>query len=117
MEISIEEKKAIEELKNILKNATPFNMPPSRYNMLETILNLIEKQQKEIEKLRIKNGKEFARGMETNEKSWKAKINNKLKELAKKLVEPNDDRWEKDDDLYYEKIKARINVLKDLKGE
>ena len=70
-----------------------------------------------IEKLRIKNGKEFARGMETNEKSWKAKINNKLKELAKKLVEPNDDRWEKDDDLYYEKIKARINVLKDLKGE
>ena len=55
MEIyGIEEKKAIERVKKLLENANPFTMPPSMYFSLETILNLIEKQQKEIE---IKNNK------------------------------------------------------------
>ena len=48
---------------------------------------------------------------------WKNKIRYKLIELSKKLGEPNDDRWEKDDDLYYEKIKIKIKVLKELLGE
>ena len=44
-----EELKAVEQVKKLLENATPFNMPPSRYNTLKTLLNLTEKQQKEIE--------------------------------------------------------------------
>ena len=52
---------------------------------IKIIYNLIEKQQKEIEKLRIKNGKEFARGLETNEKSWKAKINAMQDEYFEKV--------------------------------
>lgn len=47
-----EELKAIEQAKKLLGNATPFNMPPSKYNMLETLLNLIEKQKKEIENIK-----------------------------------------------------------------
>ena len=49
--------------------------------MAEQLISLIEKQQKEIEKLRIKNGKEFVRGMETNEKLWQAKIENKIETI------------------------------------
>ena len=44
-----EEEKIIRQVKTMLENATPFDMPPSRYNALETMVNLIEKQQKEIE--------------------------------------------------------------------
>ena len=51
------------------------------FKQIEILLNLIEKQQKEIEKLRIKNGKEFARGMETNEKSWQVKIKDKIETI------------------------------------
>ena len=36
-----------------------------------------------IEKLRIKNGKEFVRGIVTERKVWKAKIKSKIKELEK----------------------------------
>lgn len=49
MKYSEEEKKAIERVKKLLENASPFTMPPSMYFSLETILNLISKQQKEIE--------------------------------------------------------------------
>jgi hypothetical protein len=47
--MSEEEIKIIKQVKTMLENATPFDMPPSRYNALETMVNLIEKQQKEIE--------------------------------------------------------------------
>lgn len=47
----------------------------------KTILSLIEKKQKEIENLRIKNGKEFVRGVETNEKSWQVKIKDKIETI------------------------------------
>ena len=47
-----EEEKIIRQVKTMLENATPFDMPPSRYNALETMVNLIEKQQKELEKIR-----------------------------------------------------------------
>ena len=45
----------------------------------------------------------------------KAKVDNLLKELLKKLDEPCDDRWEKDNKDYYAKIKAQINIIKQLK--
>ena len=47
----------------------------------------------------------------------KDKIREKIKKLIKKLNEPNNDRWEKDDNIYYQKIKAKIQVLKELLGE
>ena len=44
----------------------------------------------------------------------KDKIREKLKKLIKKLNEPNNDRWEKDDNIYYDKIKCQIRILKEL---
>lgn len=38
----------------------------------------------------------------------------KLEELIQKLKEVNNDRWEKDDNAYYNKIKAQIRVLQEL---
>lgn len=43
------EEKAIKEVKKILENANPFTMPPHIYFSLETTLNLIEKQNKNLE--------------------------------------------------------------------
>lgn len=45
----------------------------------------------------------------------KEKVDNLLKELLRKLDEPCDDRWEKDNKDYYAKIKAQINIIKQLK--
>lgn len=42
------------------------------------------------------------------------KMNEKLEELIQKLKEVNNDRWEKDDNAYYNKIKAQIKVLQEL---
>lgn len=44
----------------------------------------------------------------------KSKVKEMLKELFKKLDEPNNDRWEKDDDIYYNKIKAQIRIIQEL---
>ena len=48
MEISIEEKKAIEQVKKLLENASPFTMSPYIYFSLEKVLNLIKKQEFKI---------------------------------------------------------------------
>ena len=74
-----EEIKAIEELKEFISPDT--EIKAISMENIKIIYNLIEKQQKEIEKLRIKNGKEFVRGMETNEKLWQAKIENKIETI------------------------------------
>ena len=50
----------------------------------DEIYKRYDKQKKEIENLRIKNGKEFVRGMETERKVWKAKIISKIKEIEEK---------------------------------
>ena len=47
----------------------------------------------------------------------KSKVKEKIEELFKKLEEPNNDRWEKDDDIYYNQIKAQIRILKELLEE
>lgn len=47
----------------------------------------------------------------------KDKIIKKEKELINKLTEVNNDRWETDDAIYYNKIKAQIKILKDLLEE
>lgn len=67
----------------------------------KTLLNLIEK-------LRIKNGKEFVRGMETNEKSWQAKIEAKIKELENRAKEYG---------YYKTEIEYARNTLQEIIGE
>lgn len=47
----------------------------------------------------------------------KEAIREKIKELIGKLDKPNEDRWEKDDEIYYSKIKCQIKILKELLGE
>ena len=47
--MSEEEKKAIEQVKKLLENASPFTMSPYIYFSLEKVLNLIEKQDKMID--------------------------------------------------------------------
>lgn len=50
--MSEEELKAIEQVKKLLENANPFTMPTYIYFSLEKVLNLIEKQKKEIENIK-----------------------------------------------------------------
>lgn len=73
---------------------------------------------KVIENLRIKNGKEFARGMETNEKLWRTKIEAKIKELERKKQILEDNQM-KDKMVYtpYQIVNAEILRLKELLGE
>lgn len=47
--MQISEEEAIEQVKRLLENANPFTMPPYIYFSLEKVVNLIKKQQKEIE--------------------------------------------------------------------
>ncbi len=47
--MSEEEKKAIEQVKKLLENANPFTMQPYIYFSLEKVLNIIEKQNKELD--------------------------------------------------------------------
>ena len=44
-------------------------------------------------------------------------VKDKIEELLKKLDNPNNDRWEKNDDIYYSQIKAQIRILKELLGK
>lgn len=66
-----EEEKIIKQVKTMLENATPFDMPPSRYNALETMVNLIEKQQKEI--------KEYENKLNEVYTGWKNNIERNMK--------------------------------------
>ena len=78
---------------------------------MKTVLEYIEELEQENKFLRDENN------IYRNETVGKKRIRDKIKELVKKLDEPNDDRWEKDDDVYYGKIKAQIQVLKSIIGE
>lgn len=53
---------------------------------------------------------------ETNKK-WEDKIKEKIEKLFKKLDETNNDRWEKNEEIYYNQIKSQIRVLKELLKE
>ena len=87
---------------------------PKLDQAIETVLNYISKLEKENLGLLTRLN---ADSLIDRDNYWRDKIRNKLIELSKKLVEPNDDRWEKDDDAYYNKIKAQILVLKELLGD
>lgn len=51
--------------------------------------------------------------------TWISKqlIRDKIENLIKMLNKPNNDRWEKDDNAYYNKIKVQIKVLQELLEE
>ncbi len=59
--------------------------------------------------------------LETNNKNLIEKLKNKQMKLLKQMQEPNNDRWEKDDERYYEEIKIQYKFLKEIleivKGE
>lgn len=89
--MSEEEKKAIDLLK-ILQKKTPFILwgdktPYNKSNQIQTVLNLIERQQKEIEEMR----RELERHIKFCEQESKGHINNEVCHISlkfnKKLLE------------------------------
>ena len=121
--MSEEEKKAIEYLKDLRFEKQAFSISKDDFEevkQIETILNLIEKQEKEIERL-----KEFEKYYETEKVVWsrndyisKDKIKAKIKELEqyKKEELKNDspfgihsEQWAIADYV--------IDILKELLGE
>ena len=93
-----EEKRAINEIaaKNDLYKGDLIDISKEEAKI---ILNLIKKLQKEND---------------ADNYIPKEKIREKIKRLIQKLNESNDDRWEKDDNIYYDKIKCQIRILKEL---
>lgn len=93
-----EEKQAINEIaaKNDLYKCDLIDISKEEAKI---ILNLIKKLQKEND---------------ADNYIPKEKIREKIKRLIQKLNESNDDRWEKDDNIYYDKIKCQIRILKEL---
>lgn len=111
--MSDEEKKAIEVL-NYIKNKTPFifwyeDKPYNRKETINTVLNLIEKQFKEIEELKDKNFKiedektaeiinlkneidtlngaieNYQEALNLHNKKWEDKIKAKIEEIDKEI--------------------------------
>ena len=87
--LSDEEKEAIEVLQYV-KNKSPFifwyeDKPYNRKETINTILNLIEKQQKEIEELKEERLTLFdttvKNSIKINDKKWKDKIKAKIEDL------------------------------------
>lgn len=113
----IEECRYIEEdLENI--NFMIRDLKASSYNssFLES-LNYVLKDRKELENKYIheKVAKEEVEELLENSISKdKIKEKKKIRELTNKLNQPNNDRWEDDDTIYYDKIKAQIRVLQEL---
>ena len=108
--MSEDEEKIIRQVKTMLENVTPFDMPPSRYNALETMVNLIEKQQKEIEELEEKVKRfndELDLDYVDNNFIPKDKIREKIKEYEEEF--DMGERW-------YTKNYI-IEILKELLGE
>lgn len=84
---------------------------------IDDLVRKIERLEDENEELkRLANNKQWISPCYVAENYIaKEKVDNLLKELLRKLNEPCDDRWEKDNKDYYAKIKAQINIIKQLK--
>lgn len=88
-----------------------------RYKRLaeQNLKNSEEFKNNMCEHRRIKNNEILELQVKANK--YDALVENmkeKLNELIQKLKEANNDRWEKDDNAYYNKIKAQIRVLQEL---
>ena len=97
--LSEDEKQAIKECKRLSKEDYYGDSYFAEKHSIQILLNLIEKLQKEND---------------ADNYIPKEKIREKIKRLIQKLNESNDDRWEKDDNIYYDKIKCQIRILKEL---
>lgn len=92
-----------------------------RVNILKVatrqVLNFIEESKNKgnldyiKEKVKANNR---ANELETNNKKLIEKLENKQMKLLKQMQEPNNDRWEKDDEKYYEKIKIQCKTIKEI---
>ncbi len=96
--LSDEENKAIKIAKGITEDdlLNYWEGPEEPYNAIQTILNLIEKQSKEIEEVKDSNNKLYS-------------ILQENKKQTKYSLENNDKKWE-------DKIKAKIEEV-DMTGE
>ena len=127
--MSEEEKKAIENLKDFFNEAIKYKsciIIPYNTKSFDTILNLIEKQQKEIEELKEEN-KQYKIQEDLTFKCLektkymsnyisKDKIREKIENLENYIQENSDEQgyWgsEHQEDIY-----AKIEILEELLGE
>lgn len=115
--LSDEEKKAIEYFKSNLEMTKEMGKKwgfQEEIKNNEIILNLIEKQSKEIEEAEQKEKRAYIDGTnvahELCNKMWKNKIKAKIEELEKDLKEyENGQEWEIQDE-----IRGQIDVLQSL---
>lgn len=115
MELSEEEKKAIELLKKLQKK-TPYiiwgdGTPYNKNNQIQTILNLIDKKQKEIEKLKFNNHM-VRKWNEYLDKDCISK--NRIKEIIKKYIDIEEALNYTNQEIYGEDLK---NMILELLGE
>lgn len=115
MELSEEEKKAIEILKKLQKK-TPYiiwvdGTPYNKTNQIQTILNLLNKLQKEIEELKFNNHM-VRKWNEYLDKDCISK--NRIKEIINKYIDVEDHLIYKSQELYGEDLK---NMILELLGE
>ena len=108
-----EEKKAIEIVKGITEDdlLDYWEGPEEPYNAIQIVLNLIEKQSKEIEELKNADlTTVYLNGFYDGEKKVKDKIKAKIEELNKDFKEyENGQEWEIQDE-----IRGQIDVLQSL---
>ena len=111
--LSDEEKKAIEIVKGITEDdlLDYWEGPEEPYNAIQIVLNLIEKQSKEIEELKVADlTTVYLNGFYDGEKKVKDKIKAKIEELNKDFKEyENGQEWEIQDE-----IRGQIDVLQSL---
>ena len=90
---------------------------------IETVLQELEQKEKRIYYLENMAKADITHEIDKHKfeiyKNYipKGKIEDKIEELVKKLNEPNCDRWEKDDGIYYDKLKVQIRLLQELLEE
>lgn len=108
MELSEEEKKAIERLKLFEYR---YVLVQNDDKVIETIINLLDKKQKEIEKLKFNNHM-VRKWNEYLDKDCISK--NRIKEIINKYIDVEDHLIYKSQELYGEDLK---NMILELLGE
>ena len=117
--LSDEEKKAIEYWKTHMK-ILHWNTQLASEHYIKVLLDLIEKQSKEIEELKDSNNKLYnilqdnkqqtKYSLENNDKKWEDKIKAKIEELQ----EENNNMRQTSDFIIADVLQPQIRVLKEL---
>ena len=122
--MSEEEKKAIDKLKSIVKvnNVFLYNVENQTINQeeikaIEIVLNLIEKQQKEIEELKEEHNSKYYHTLKLKEleneinNDWETKIKAKIKDLEDLMILFTNDKEK------FNKYKYARDILEKILGE